>query len=83
MKCPHCSNEIEVRLVKAPPMQASLAGEGMGDVGELLAQIHDDELETDFEIGFIKQTRERFEQYGDRIRMSEKQMVCLRKIAAK
>ncbi len=53
------------------------------DVGALLEQIHDDELETEFEIDFIRQTRERFAQYGERIRMSEKQMACLQKIAAK
>jgi hypothetical protein len=83
MKCPHCSNEIEVRFVKAPPMQSSQPQGRSTDVGELLDLVHDSELETDFEIDFIRQTRERFAQYGDRIRMSEKQMSCLQKIAAK
>ncbi len=84
MKCPHCNENIDVRFIKAPASSgASSTAEGMGDLGELLSQIHDDELETDFEIGFMKQLRDRFAQYGDTTRMSEKQMICLRKIAAK
>lgn len=53
------------------------------DVGGLLEQIHDEDLETGFEVRFVRETRERFEKYGDRIRMSEKQMTVLRRIAAK
>ena len=83
MKCPHCNGNIDVRFIKAPGDSDSQSNEGSGDVGELLSRIHDDELETDFEIKFIEQTRARFLQYGDRILMSEKQMTCLRKIAAK
>ncbi len=86
MNCPHCDKVILVRLTKddgkANP-ESRVTSEGMGDVGELIAQIHDDELESDFEIDFMKSLRERFEKWGDRIMMSEKQMICLRKIAAK
>ncbi len=82
MKCPHCNENIYVRFVKAPSDSGGQSSGRTSDVGALLEQIHDDELETQFEIDFIKQTRERFEQYGDRIRMSDKQMACLQRIAA-
>lgn len=82
MNCPHCGKVVIVQVVKDSAKGESTSGRS-ADVGELLNQIHDDELETDFEIDFIKQTRERFAQYGERTRMSEKQMACLQKIAAK
>lgn len=82
MNCPHCSKVIVIKIVKDTGNGVSTSDRST-DVGELLSQIHDDELETDFEIDFIKQTRERFAQYQDRIRMSEKQLACLQKIAAK
>jgi len=78
MKCPNCSIELSIIATGAKNESSETAG-----LGELLAKIHDDELETEFEIEFIKQTRERFAQYADRTRMSERQMACLRKIAAK
>lgn len=52
------------------------------DVERLLGMIFDDDL-TDWERTFIDSTRERLEQYGQRIRMTDKQMDRLRSIAAK
>ncbi len=81
MNCPHCDKMILVRLTKddgKPTEGADASG-----LGEILAQIHADELEHQGEIDFVKQTRERFAQYAERTRMSEKQMTWLRKIAAK
>lgn len=86
MRCPHCQLPLDVRLIKAPPMQpqrASAESADVGDVGELLSRIHDDDLEPGFEEDFMRQTRERFAEYGERIRMSDKQMTALRRIAAK
>lgn len=80
MKCPNCS--IELSLIATGTANKASQGRET-DIGALLNQIHDDELETDFEIEFIKSTRERFAQYGPRTRMSEKQMIALQKIAAK
>ncbi len=84
MNCPHCGKVVLAKLTKDDAThETSATASDVGDVGGLLDRIHDDELETDFEIDFMRQTRERFKQYGDRIRMSDKQMACLRKIAAK
>jgi hypothetical protein len=84
MKCPHCNENIDVRLIKAPSnSQGSLEGADISGLEAILDRIHEDELEHQNEIDFVKQTRERFEQYGERTRMSEKQMTWLRKIAAR
>lgn len=83
LKCPKCSTVLEVRLTAAPPMQADSArSETRPDssVEELLNAIDDDNLE-EGERKFVTETRERLAQYGSRIRMSEKQMAWLRRIA--
>ncbi len=80
MNCPHCDQPVDVQLFKSGGKPQSVDASGLG---ALLEQIHDDELESDFEIGFMKQLRERFAQYGADTRMSEKQMTVVRKIAAK
>lgn len=67
-KCPSCGFE--------PPAQTS------ENVGELLDIVVDEDL-NEWERGFIAQIRERWEKYYDNIRMSDKQMVTLRKIASK
>ncbi len=84
MNCPHCDKVIIVRAFKDdgksnPQDRATSSG---GDLESLMSAIHDDELENDFEIGFMKDFRARFEKYGDRTIVSEKQMNVLRKIAA-
>lgn len=85
MKCPHCDLEISIRLAKGsdtPPTSSSAPMAATSNVSELLKLIHDDQL-TPWEETFIKETRERVEKWGDRIRMSDKQVEILRKIAAK
>lgn len=83
-KCPHCDQPIDVRFIKAPPMQSQQQGRIVpdnADIGSLLEQINDDDLDS-ASSEFVSQTRERFAQYGDRTKMSEKQMAWLRKLAA-
>lgn len=84
MRCPHC--DLEVRLMKGSMVQSDRAASELADasdVGGLLKRIHDEDLEPGFEESFIRQTRERFAEYGENIRMSPKQMISLRRIAAK
>ena len=87
MKCPHCQNEIEVRINKAPQQQADKAGfgksssNGSGDVGELLNECAGQPM-TPWEETFIAETEERYGKYKDRIKMSDKQLNILRKIAS-
>jgi hypothetical protein len=50
-----------------------------GDVGELLQAIDDSQLSGQ-SVGFVAQTRERYKKYGDRIRVSPKQIAWLQKI---
>lgn len=81
MNCPHCSKVIVVKLLKD-----SNVGQGqpeevdVSDVGELLALVNPATLD-DKSMDFFNQTKERYEQYHDRIRMSPKQMAWLRKLA--
>lgn len=84
LKCPKCNVDLEVRLTAAPPMQADKAKAGQpassDEVGELLNAIDDGSLD-EGSVNFVRETRARFAQYGDRIRMSDKQMNWLKKLA--
>jgi hypothetical protein len=51
------------------------------EVGIMLQSIDRQNLNP-FETSFVNGTLERYEKYGDRIKMSDKQMDTLRKIAA-
>ncbi len=82
MKCPWCAQNIDVRFIKAPGDSGSTSSDSPS-LKEIMDLIHDDELESDFEIKFMEGFRPRYEQYGDRTHVSEKQMQVLRKIAAK
>lgn len=81
-KCPHCSKsfEVEIRFTKAPAMQSERVLKDRNDIGEMLSVIDEDELD-DMAAKFVTETRERFEQYGARTRMSEKQLRWLERIA--
>lgn len=83
--CPSCKNQLEVKLTFASgPKNSSSQRESVdsSDVGDLLDSVDMGNL-NDFEREFIEQTKERFAKYKDNIRMSDKQMAVLRKIAAK
>ncbi len=81
MNCPHCGKTVIVKLAKDSNVgQPAPQAAGTGDLGALLDQIDDASL-TGKAAAFVTQTRERFEQYGSRTRMSEKQMEWLRSIA--
>ncbi len=85
MKCPHCNGNIDVRFVKAPPdAQASTAASGPVDADEI-KELLDGILESSLDeraAEFVSSTRERLEKYGSRIKMSDKQMAWLRKLAS-
>lgn len=89
MKCPHCQKTV--LLVKdtsncyEPEYATDDNGrvnnfEGTGDTGELLERIDDDSL-TGAAVDFVATTRARYEQYGDRIKLSPKQVSWLRRLA--
>ena len=80
-QCPHCHKSIEVRLTAASPSK-EMPDNAKVDVGALLESIVDDSTLNDWEQKFVADLRERYEKYGDRIRMSEKQIASLRKIVA-
>jgi hypothetical protein len=72
---------LEVKLVFASgPRSSESAGEPSGDLGELLDRIDEDTLDSKAR-EFVIQTKERYVQYKNRTRMSEKQMNWLREIA--
>lgn len=84
-KCPHCSKpfELEVRFTKAPEMQSDSVRPAVNaatNLGALLDSINEDELDA-AAAKFVRETKERFEQYGAKTRMSEKQLGWLQRIA--
>ena len=81
MKCPHCQQPIDVRLIKAPAMQSQESGNAGSSLGDLLESIDMAAIDGK-NYDFVTQVKERFEQYGDRTMMSDKQMAWLRKLAA-
>ncbi len=78
--CPKCNCQLEVRLSFASGPKSSTPS---GDLGELIAAANDraDKLNA-WEADFMKQLNERYEQYGERTKLSDKQMAALQKIAA-
>ena len=80
MKCPHCGKIVllvkDTSQTSAPKETVDTSG-----LGQLLESVDEGSLD-DESAGFYRQTKERFEQYGDRTRMSFKQMAWLRKLAA-
>ena len=78
MKCPHCNNTIEVRLSKGIP--ETPANDGPDDLETMLACINEEDLDEP-SAKFVRETRERFEQYGDRTRISPKQLAWLKRLA--
>lgn len=82
--CPHCKKplEVEIRLTGAPPMQSSgVNGDpAQESLESLLNAIDDRQIQDPKEAEFIIQTRERFEKYGSRTMMSEKQLNWLKRI---
>ena len=79
LQCPKCKTVLEVRLTAAPPMQAESA-KSSGSIGEMLADIDMDSLNP-WETEFVTKLKERYEQYGERVMLSDKQRGILEKIA--
>lgn len=79
IQCPKCKCVLEVKLVAAPPMQAGDPRAEAGPIGELLDQIDDKKLNK-WEQEFVGSLRERYEEYGERTKLSEKQREILERI---
>lgn len=79
MDCPHCGKVIVVKLSKDSNVGKSEPAE-TDDLGELLdiAEANNPKGQSG---DFVAETRKRFLQYGEKTRMSEKQMAWLRNIA--
>lgn len=78
--CPQCGCQLEVKLSFASgPKREPEAP--LDDVGVLLQQAEERTLNP-WESEFIGQLRERYDQYGTRVRLSEKQRDTLNKIAS-
>jgi hypothetical protein len=92
LTCPHCNQLIELSATKAPPQQSSRpapsAGKNAGEETKRLLDIITDCVMmggklTDKEDDMYRTTRDRYEEWGDKIFMNDKQMVFLRNIAQK
>ena len=86
MNCPHCGKAVAlIKQASKPEYDSDDNGRSFnpptGDVGELLDRIDDDTL-SGAAIDFVSTTRERYEQYGDRIKLSEKQLAWLERLAS-
>ena len=81
MNCPHCGKVVIARLEKDSNVGTSQPAVNVdpSDLGDLLALATSLPL-SEWEQQFVSDQKERFEKYGERIRVSEKQMATLRKI---
>lgn len=81
MNCPHCNKVIVVKLMKDSNIgQSAPAVADTDDLGELL-EVAESNNPKGKNGEFVAETRKRYAQYGDKTRMSEKQMSWLRNIA--
>lgn len=94
MKCPHCNQEVAIQLVSiaAPSRERGMSAQpreerktaDSTEIERLLGMIFDDDPNlTTWEQGYVMDLRMRFQKYGDKLFMSDKQMDRLRSIAAK
>jgi hypothetical protein len=91
LTCPHCNQLIELSTTKAPPQQSSRPAPSAGNVGEEVKRLLDIITDcvmmggrlSDKEDDMYRTTRDRYEEWGDKIFMNDKQMVFLRNIAQK
>lgn len=79
MECPHCGKVVVVKLMKDSNVGESSSAD-TDDLGELLdlAEANNPKGQSE---KFVTETRKRFAQYGEKTRMSDKQMSWLRNIA--
>ena len=64
------------------PVQKESRMDDLNSIGALLRRIDDVTL-ADHELGFVQQMRQRFKQYGSSIKVSEKQISWLHRLASK
>lgn len=80
IECPKCRCQIELRASFASGPRSSSPQADSSEVGELLDRVNIADL-SGAELDFVEKTKGRYEQYKDKIRMSEPQMKWLRDIA--
>lgn len=80
MNCPHCNIELKLVLADKALFANQRPSLDISDVGELLQAIDPQSLD-DKSRDFVKETRERYEKWHDRIKMSPKQMQWLQNLA--
>lgn len=81
--CPKCGSQLQVKLTFASVPRSSEQSNTsplVQQVTELLERIEDNDL-SGATAKFVTETRERLEKYGSRIKMSDKQMAWLNRIA--
>jgi hypothetical protein len=81
--CPKCGSQLEVKLIFASGPRSSpepVEPFNIAELHDLLEGIDADNLEPRA-MNFVTETRERLEKYGERIKISPKQMAWLRSIA--
>ncbi len=82
MDCPHCGKVVVVKLLKDSNVGQSQpsADVDTNELASLLEVINMSSLDGK-SLDFVTQTKERFAQYGERTRVSEKQLAWLRSLA--
>lgn len=79
--CPKCGCQLEVSLKFASGPKSAAKGPSSGPVGQLLEECEAQSL-NQWEADFVGKLRERYDQYGERTLLSEKQRGILDKIIA-
>lgn len=82
IKCPKCESVIELRASVLPSMQQEVTK--TGDIQFLLDKVHYSKSKLNaWEEDFITQLSDRYDKYGDRVKLSDKQREILEGIANK
>jgi hypothetical protein len=86
IECPGCKAQLSVKLSFASGPRVSQPTEKVfadtRDVGELLEAVNLENC-SEWERTFVEETKERYAKYKDRLRMSDKQLNILHRIAEK
>lgn len=80
--CPNCKSQIELRVAFASGPKSKPEDVDTSNLGQLIDSIDESAL-TGRDLEFFQKNKARFEQYGSKTMLSEKQMTWLRDLAGK
>ena len=79
--CPKCGCQLDIKITYAAgPKSDNPPSKGLSRVAEWLEEAEDRTLDA-WQSEFVGSLRERYDKYGDRVKLSDKQLEILQRIA--